>query len=68
VRRSGRRRDRAARGHIDAAAGEPVRLDLNGRLEQTPVRLRLSTGSFADFAGDSTRVPFAMAAQPRARA
>ncbi len=48
---------------IDAAAGEPVRLDLNGRLEQTPVRLRLSTGSFADFAGDSTRVPFAMAAQ-----
>ena len=48
---------------IDAPAGEPVRLDLDGRLEQTPVRLRLSTGSFADFAGDSTRVPFAMAAQ-----
>ena len=48
---------------IDAPAGEPLRLDLNGRLEQTPVRLRVSTGSFADFAGDATRLPFAMAAQ-----
>jgi hypothetical protein len=48
---------------IEAAAGEPVRLRLNGRLGQTPVRLQLSTGSIADFAGDSSRVPFAMAAQ-----
>ena len=48
---------------ISADAGQPVRLRLDGILEQTPVRLQLSTGSFADFAGDSTRVPFSMAAQ-----
>jgi hypothetical protein len=48
---------------VDAAAGQPVRLRLDGTLDQTPVRLQLSTGSFADFAGESTRVPFVMAAQ-----
>jgi AsmA family protein len=49
--------------HDQGAAGQPVRLHLNGRLDQTPVRLQVSTGSFADFAGDSTRVPFAITAQ-----
>ena len=48
---------------IGAAAGQPVRMRLDGTLDQTPVRIQLSTGSFADFAGDATRVPFAMTAQ-----
>lgn len=48
---------------VEAAAGQPLQLRLSGRLEQTPVRLEVSTGSFADFAGDASRVPFAMAAQ-----
>lgn len=48
---------------VEAAAGQPLQLDLKGTLDQTPVRLRLSTGSFADFVGDATRVPFSMAAQ-----
>jgi hypothetical protein len=48
---------------IGAAAGQPARLRLDGTLDDTPVRIKLSTGSFADFAGDATRVPFAMTAQ-----
>ena len=48
---------------IDAAAGQPVRMRLDGTLDQTAVRIQLSTGSLADFAGDATRVPFAMTAQ-----
>jgi uncharacterized protein involved in outer membrane biogenesis len=48
---------------IEADAGQPVRLRLDGTLDQTAVRLQLSTGSFADLVGDSTWVPFAMAAQ-----
>jgi hypothetical protein len=48
---------------IKAAAGQPVLIHLDGALDQTAVRIDLSTGSFADFAGNATRVPFAMAAQ-----
>lgn len=48
---------------IEAPAGEPIRLRLNGMLDETPMRLQLSTGSFADFAGDVARVPFALQAQ-----
>ena len=49
--------------NISADAGQPVRLRLDGTLDGTSVRVQLSTGSFADFAGDATRVPFSMAAQ-----
>lgn len=48
---------------IGAAAGQPLRMRLDGALDQTPLRILLATGSFADFVGDTTRVPFSMAAQ-----
>jgi hypothetical protein len=48
---------------IEAAAGQPVRMRLDGTLDQSAVRIQASTGSLADFAGDATRLPFSMAAQ-----
>jgi uncharacterized protein involved in outer membrane biogenesis len=48
---------------IGAAAGQPLQMRLNGTLDQSAVRIQLSTGSFADFVGDATRVPFSMTAQ-----
>jgi len=48
---------------IEADAGQPVRMRLDGTLDQTAVRLQLSTGSLTDFAGAATRVPFALTAQ-----
>ena len=45
-----------------AAAGEPTRGRLDGTIDQTPVRIELSSGTFAGFAGYSTRLPFALAA------
>jgi uncharacterized protein involved in outer membrane biogenesis len=48
---------------IDAAAGEPIRVRLNGLLDRTDVRLQLSTGSLVDFASDAARVPFSLLAQ-----
>jgi uncharacterized protein involved in outer membrane biogenesis len=48
---------------IGAMAGEPVRLRLDGALDQMPVRIDLKSGTFGDFARDATRVPFALAAQ-----
>jgi len=48
---------------IEAAAGQPLRMRLDGTLDQSAVRIQLSTGSLADFAGDATRLPFSMAAQ-----
>ena len=47
---------------VEAAPGQPVRLRIDGVLEQAPVSLRLSTAPLADFAGGKTRVPFAMEA------
>ena len=46
-----------------AAAGAPIRGVLDGAIDQTPVKIELGTGTFADFAGDATRLPFALAAQ-----
>ncbi len=48
---------------IGAAAGQPLRLRLDGTLDQTDVRIRLSTATLAAFAGGATRMPFSMAAQ-----
>lgn len=48
---------------VGAAAGEPVRLRLDGTVDELPLRLTLSTGSFATFAGEASWVPFSMAAQ-----
>jgi hypothetical protein len=48
---------------IEADAGQPVRMRLDGTLDQSAVRIQLSTGSLADFAGDARRLPFSMVAQ-----
>jgi len=48
---------------IGAMAGEPVRVRLDGALDQIPVRIDLKSGTLADFARDATRLPFALAAQ-----
>jgi uncharacterized protein involved in outer membrane biogenesis len=53
---------RVNKASFAAAAGEPIRGRLDGMIDQTPVRIELSTGTFADFAGDTTRLPFALAA------
>ena len=46
-----------------AKAGEPIRGRVDGTIDLTPVQVELSSGSFNDFAGDATRLPFALAAQ-----
>ena len=48
---------------IGASPGEPVRLRLDGALDEAPVRLDLSTGTLADFARDATLLPFALTAR-----
>jgi len=48
---------------IGAMAGEPVRVRLDGALDQIPVRIDLRSGTLGDFARDASLVPFAMAAQ-----
>ena len=45
-----------------AATGEPIRGRLDGTIAQTPVQIELSSGTFADFAGDASHLPFALAA------
>lgn len=54
---------RVREASLDAAAGQPIRLRLDGTLDQTAVRIDLRTGSFADFASDATRVPLSMVAK-----
>jgi uncharacterized protein involved in outer membrane biogenesis len=54
---------RVREAFVEAAAGQPLRMRLDGALDQTPILIQLSTGSLADFAGDATRVPFALTAQ-----
>jgi len=48
---------------LGAAAGAPVRVRLDGAIDQTPVRIDVQSGTLADFARDATRLPFALAAQ-----
>ena len=54
---------RVDEARIGARAGEPVRARLHGEIDQTPVRIEVTSGTLADFAGDASRVPFALAAQ-----
>jgi uncharacterized protein involved in outer membrane biogenesis len=54
---------RVTEATFGAAAGEPIRGRLDGTIDQTPVKIELSSGTFASFAGDATRLPFALAAQ-----
>jgi uncharacterized protein involved in outer membrane biogenesis len=48
---------------IGAMAGAPERARIDGEIDQTPVRIEVTSGTLADFAGDASRVPFALAAQ-----
>ena len=48
---------------IDAPAGEPVRLRLDGALAQSAVKIEIGTGTLADFTRDASRLPFALRAQ-----
>ena len=48
---------------IGAPPGEPIRLRLDGTLDETALDLRFSTGTLADLLRDATHLPFALAAQ-----
>jgi uncharacterized protein involved in outer membrane biogenesis len=54
---------RVDEARIGAMAGEPVRAWLEGKIDQTPVRIEVTSGTLADFAGDANRLPFALAAR-----
>jgi hypothetical protein len=51
-------------GVVGAGPGEPVTAQLDGALDNTPVEVRITSGTLADFSRDATRVPFS--AQARA--
>lgn len=48
---------------IAAVAGAPVRVRLDGTLDQNPVKIDVRSGSLAELARDASRLPFAMVAQ-----
>ncbi len=54
---------RVDEARIGAKAGEPVRARLDGKIDQTPVSIEVTSGTLADFASDASRVPFALAAR-----
>lgn len=45
-------------GVVGATPGQPVTARLDGALDETPVEIRIASGTLADFARDATRVPF----------
>ena len=48
---------------ITAPAGEPVRVRLDGALDDSAVKIEIATGTLADFTQDAARLPFALRAQ-----
>jgi hypothetical protein len=54
---------RVTEAKIGALPGEPVRVALNGTLDETALDLRLSSGRLADMLRDSTHLPFSLVAQ-----
>jgi len=54
---------RVGEARIGVLPGEPIRLRLDGTLDETALELRLSTGTLADLLRDSTHLPFSLAAQ-----
>lgn len=48
---------------IAAPAGEPVRVRLDGALDDSAVKVEIGTGTLADFTQDASRLPFALRAQ-----
>ncbi len=47
---------------VGAPAGAPIQIRLEGTLDETPVDIEVASGTLADFARDSTRLPFSLAA------
>ncbi len=54
---------RVDEARIGAMAGEPARAWIDGKIDQTPVRIEVTSGTLADLAGDASRVPFVLAAR-----
>ncbi len=52
-----------AQATINAAGGQPLRLQLDGSVEQTPIKFELRTGSLADFTRKGAQLPLWMEAQ-----
>lgn len=50
-------------GRARAGPGEPVRVQLNGAIDETPVAIAVSTGSASGFLRGEDMVPFALRAQ-----
>jgi uncharacterized protein involved in outer membrane biogenesis len=48
---------------LDALPGKPIQLRLDGALDETPVTIRLSSGTLLDFGQDSQHVPFSLTAE-----
>jgi hypothetical protein len=51
-------RVRLKEGTVGAAPGQAIAARLDGTLDDTPVEIRVESGTLADFARDATRVPF----------
>jgi uncharacterized protein involved in outer membrane biogenesis len=45
-------------GVVGAAPGQPVTARLDGTLDDTPVEIRVASGTLAEFARDASKVPF----------
>lgn len=56
-------RIRLAEGSVGAAPGQAITARLAGALDDTPVEIRIASGTLADFARDATRVPFSAEAR-----
>ncbi|MGE5159890.1 MAG: AsmA family protein [Betaproteobacteria bacterium] len=54
---------RVDEARVGAKAGGPVRAWLGGRIDETPVRIEVTSGTLVDFAADASRVPFALTAR-----
>jgi hypothetical protein len=51
-------RVRLKEGVVGAAPGQPIEARVDGTIDDTPVEIRVSSGTLADFARDASRVPF----------
>ncbi|MEO8628447.1 MAG: AsmA family protein [Betaproteobacteria bacterium] len=50
------------KGVARAEPGKPVGMDLDGRIETTPISIRITSGALPEFMRDAGRVPFSLAA------
>ena len=50
------------KGVARADPGKPVGMDLDGRIETTPISIRITSGALPEFMRDEGRVPFSLAA------